>query len=117
MEPVLIASPTRLTLPDVGPVNVPIGEPVAQLKCLPMVEIPDKEVEAGVWECSPGVWRRGVLQAELCHFIAGECTFTPEGGEPIEIRAGDAIFFPPNSRGVWHVKQTVRKTYVVFNYA
>jgi EutQ-like cupin domain len=35
---------------------------------------------------------------------AGECTFTPENGAPIEIRAGDALFFPPNSLGVWDIR-------------
>jgi len=115
MQTVLISSPTRLTLPEVGPVVVPLGQPISQLKCLKLAEIPEKEVEAGVWECTPGVWRRQVAQAELCHFIAGHCIFTPDGGHPIEIHAGDAVFFAPNSRGVWDVKETIRKTYVVFN--
>jgi hypothetical protein len=104
-----------MDLSVVGPVSVPIGEPVAQLKCREAVTLADKQVEAGVWECSPGVWRRQVLQAELCHFVTGHAFFTPEEGEKIEIRAGDAVFFPPNSRGVWDIRETVRKTYVNFN--
>ena len=116
MQPVLISSPTKMALPDVGPVARPIGQPVAQLKCSEAVSLPDKQVEAGVWECTPGVWSRQVKQAELCHFVAGHCFFTPEGGQSIEIRAGDAVFFPPNSRGIWDVRETVRKTYVTFTY-
>jgi uncharacterized protein len=116
MQPVLISNPLKMVLPGVGPVAVPIGEPVAQLKASEIVSLPDKQVEAGVWECSPGVWSRQVKQAEFCHFIAGHCFFTPEGGQPMEIRAGDAIFFPPNSKGTWDVKETVRKTYVTFMY-
>jgi uncharacterized cupin superfamily protein len=34
----------------------------------------------------------------------------------IEIRAGDAVFFPLNSRGFWGVRETVGKTYVTFTY-
>jgi uncharacterized cupin superfamily protein len=94
MHPVLISNPTKMALPDVGPVAVPVGQPVAQLKCSEAVSLPDQQVEAGVWECTPGVWSRQVKQAELCHFIAGHCFFTPEGGQPIEIRAGDAVLFP-----------------------
>jgi uncharacterized protein len=116
MQPVLIHNATRMTLAEVGPVGVPLGQPVARLKCSEAVSLPEKQIEAGVWECTPGVWRRQVKQAELCHFVAGHCIFTPEGGEPMEIRAGDAVFFPPNSRGVWDVKETIRKTYVMFVY-
>ncbi len=116
MHPVLTPDAERAVLTDVGPVSAPLGQPVAHLKCLEVVSLTKKQVEAGVWECSPGVWRRQVTQAELCHFVAGHCIFTPEGGQPIKIKAGDAVFFPPNSRGVWDVKETVRKTYVTFMY-
>ena len=37
------------------------------------------------------------------------------GRRTFEIKAGDAIFFPPNSRGIWDVRETIRKTYVTFN--
>jgi uncharacterized cupin superfamily protein len=116
MQPVLMPDAARAVLPDVGLVSVPLGQPVARLKCFEAVSLPERQVEAGVWECSPGVWRRQVTQAELCHLVAGRCTFTPEGGPPMEIKAGDAVFFPPNSRGVWDVKETIRKTYVTFIY-
>jgi uncharacterized cupin superfamily protein len=115
MPPVLIPDAANTNLRNVGPVSVSIGEPVAQLKCFEAFEDKEKQVEAGVWECSPGVWRRQVLQAELCHFVSGHAFFTPEGGEAFEIKAGDAVFFPPNSRGIWDVRQTIRKTYITFN--
>jgi uncharacterized cupin superfamily protein len=116
MPPVLIPKVSKMSLSDVGPVSVPIGEPVAHLKCFEAVVLKENQVEAGVWECSPGVWRRQVLLAELCHFVSGHAFFTPEGGEQFEIKAGDAVLFPPNSRGVWDVRETVRKSYVTFNY-
>jgi hypothetical protein len=65
------------------------------LKCFEAVVLRDKQVEAGVWECSPGIWRRQILQAELCHFVSGYAFFTPEGGDKFEIKAGDAVFFRP----------------------
>jgi uncharacterized protein len=116
VQPVLIPNAATMTLPDVGSVAVPVGQPIARLKSSEAVSLPAQQVEAGVWECTPGVWHRQVKQAELCHFVAGHCFFTPEGGEPIEIRPGDAIFFPPNSSGTWDVRKTVRKTYVTFVY-
>jgi hypothetical protein len=114
MPPVLIPNAATIKLAEVGPVSVPIGEPIAQLKCFEAFEDQERKVEAGVWECSPGVWRRQVLQAELCHFISGHAFFTPDEGDKFEIKAGDAVFFPPNSRGIWDVRQTIRKTYVTF---
>jgi uncharacterized cupin superfamily protein len=115
VPPVLIRDVSTVPLAEVGPVSVPLGEPVARLTCSEFAVIAEKNVEAGVWECSPGVWRRQVLQAELCHFVSGHAFFTPENGERIEIRAGDAVFFPPNSRGVWDVRETIRKSYVTFD--
>lgn len=67
---------------------------------------------AGVWECTPGRWRRGIAGAEVMHFVAGECTFTPDGGEPLHIRAGDTVVFPVQTHGVWHVTETIRKVFV-----
>jgi uncharacterized cupin superfamily protein len=115
MKPVLMRDPAHMTLPDAGPVSLPLGEPVARLKCLETFADTEKQVEAGVWECSPGIWRRQITQAELCFFVAGHAIFTPDGEQPIEIYAGDAVYFPQNSLGIWDVRQTVRKTYVVFN--
>ena len=35
-------------------------------------------------------------------------------GEPVELRAGDAVLFPENCEGVWEIRETLRKTYVLF---
>jgi uncharacterized protein len=116
MLPVLISSPLQVRLPESSPVAAPLGDPIAQMNWLVAKSIPEHEIEAGVWECSPGVWKRAVMSAELCHFIAGHCTFTPDGAEPIEIKPGDAVFFPSHSHGIWDVKETIRKRYVTFTY-
>ena len=100
-------------LGDETPVAVPLGEPLATTRSH-SVERADG-VETGVWECSPGRWRRQIVQQEFCHFVAGRCTFTPDGGEPIEIRAGDALMLPANSTGVWEIQETVRKTFVLID--
>lgn len=93
------------------PVAVPLGEPLSTV-AVHAVERPDG-VETGVWECTPGRWRRQIMQAEFCHFVQGRCRFIPDAGNPIDIAAGDALYFPANSSGVWEVSETVRKTYVL----
>jgi uncharacterized protein len=97
------------------PVPVPVGDPVPAVRSKAVAAEANPRTRSGVWECSPGRFRRQVTQAEFCHFTAGECTFTPENGAPIEIRAGDALFFPPNSLGVWDIRTTARKVFIVFD--
>jgi len=63
-----------------------------------------------------GIWRRQILQAELCHFVSGHAFFTPEGGDKLEIKAGDAVFFSARLTRLWEVRETTRKSYVTFNY-
>ena len=100
-----------IVLDESNPVAVPLSEPVA-VASTASVERSDG-VETGVWECTPGRWRRQIVQQEFCHFIAGRCTFTPDGGEPIEIAAGDALMLPANTLGIWDIQETLRKTYVL----
>lgn len=94
-----------------NPVTVPLGDPVA-VTSVTCVERSDG-VETGIWECTPRRWRRQIVQQEFCHFIKGRCTFTPDGGEPLLIEAGDALMLPANSTGTWDIQETVRKTYVL----
>ena len=93
--------------------GTPIGEPVAHMSTLNLQASEDGDTAAGIWECTPGKFHRAVKQAEMSHFLAGRCSFTPEGGESIEIRPGDMMYFPSNSRGVWDIQETVRKTFLV----
>ncbi|WEJ71260.1 MULTISPECIES: cupin domain-containing protein [unclassified Pseudomonas] len=94
-----------------SPVAVPLGEPVSETR-VESIERTDR-VETGIWECTPGRWRRQIVEQEFCHFISGRGTFTPDGGETIAFQAGDAFLLPQNSLGVWDIQETVRKTYVI----
>ena len=101
-----------LTLQASSPVAVPLGLPVAVASTTSVER--DDGVETGVWECTPGRWRRQIVAQEFCHFIQGRCTFTPDdGGETLHIEAGDALMLPANTLGVWDIQETVRKTYVL----
>ena len=97
------------------PVPVPVGLPVPAVCTVSHASKANARTRTGVWECSPGRFRRQVLQAEFSHFLEGECSFTPDGGETIEIRPGDALFFPANSLGVWDIRSTTRKVFIVFD--
>ena len=103
-------------LGDATPVAEPLGDLIAATRVSRVYGEPGK-TSSGIWECSPGRWRRQLVQAEFCHFFEGELTFEPDEGEPIHIKAGDAVIFPANSTGIWDIKQTARKFYVLFNPA
>jgi uncharacterized protein len=94
-----------------GEVKEPVGSPVARIRSSSFHEDP----EIGVWECSPGKWRRQVKSAEFCHFTAGRCIFHADNHPPIHIGEGDVVLFPPNTTGTWEIFETVRKTYVLLD--
>ncbi len=69
--------------------------------------------EAGLWVCTPGIWRCDVSRDEFCHFLAGECEYEHESGERLMIRADCSVFFPAGWKGVCRVHKTVRKVYMI----
>ena len=100
-------------LEDWGKVGLPLSEPPCQLRGKKM-EIPGKPgADTGVWECSPGQFRRQIEAAEMMHILSGECTFTPDTGPTIFAVAGDTLYFPPNTTGIWDIKSALRKVYAL----
>ena len=109
------ASMRKEELDNLGPVKSPLSSPASQLTGRKYIdEIPGID-SMGIWECSPGRWQRTIMQEEFAHFIVGSARFVPDEGEPIDIRAGDTIWFPANSRGVWEITEDVRKVYVIID--
>ena len=94
------------------PVPAPIGEIISRIQSRAVAT--DKG-RAGIWVSSPGRWHRQIMQAEYCIFLAGECTFTPENDDPIEVLPGDVLYFPENSQGVWDIKTECRKAFFIFS--
>ncbi len=115
---ILISQPAEIRREDLeqlGPVKAPLDSPAARLIGKKFIDdIPGID-SMGIWECSPGRWQRTIMREEFAHFVRGSATFTPTGGDPIEIRAGDTIWFPANSCGVWDIREDVRKVYVVID--
>jgi uncharacterized protein len=98
-----------------GAAPASVGEsPVPRLATCEAYESPSGDVSTGTWEASPGVFRRAIMDSEFSHFIAGRATFVTDDGQRFEFRAGDAAYFPPCSRGVWTIHETLRKTYCVW---
>jgi|SRR5580704_862692 uncharacterized cupin superfamily protein len=100
-------------LDHLGQVDIPLSAWTAQLSGKRFLNNTPGVVSMGIWECTKGSWKRTIREEEFAHFVQGSARFTPENGEPINIRAGDTIWFPANSGGVWDVTEDLRKVYVV----
>ncbi|HEV8065154.1 MAG TPA: cupin domain-containing protein [Acidimicrobiales bacterium] len=70
--------------------------------------------ESGIWECTPGPSYWELETNEFVHIVAGRMTVTEDGGEPIEVAAGDTALFATGWKGTWDIAETVRKLYVIF---
>ncbi|WEK29663.1 MAG: cupin domain-containing protein [Candidatus Pseudomonas phytovorans] len=95
------------------PVAQPEGDVVSRTRHALDEAVEDPGFSLGVWECTPGAWRRQVLQAEYSYFVSGKGVFTPDEGEVIRFQAGDAVYFAPNTTGVWEIEETVTKHYFI----
>ncbi len=105
-------------MPDWGPIALPADSPaggarVSRTRGVLLHKGPGGSPEAGIWECTPGLWECRVARDELCHFLSGRCVYTHESGERTEIAADDAAFFPAGWNGVCEVIETVRKVYMI----
>lgn len=101
-------------LGEPSPARLPVGDLIALSRTAQDQTSEAVGASIGVWESSPGVFRRHLKNREFSHIISGWCIFTPDGGEPVKLSAGDAVLFPENCEGVWDIRETLRKTYVLF---
>ncbi len=87
MQIKLIKNPDTQELKRLGVENWPIWE---------------KEVSSFPWTYDAD---------ETCYILEGRVTVTPEGGEPVEIEAGDLVTFPRGMHCRWDIHEPIRKHY------
>jgi uncharacterized protein len=117
MRIVHIEAPADLPRERMSPAGTapsPQGGEVVRFSAQEAFAAPDGRIKTGVWEATPGRFRRAVMDAEFSHFIAGHATFAADNGQIFEFREGDAVFFPPGTHGTWTIHDTLRKTYVIW---
>lgn len=64
-----------------------------------------------IWSKEPSTFPWKYECEETCHFLKGRVTVTPEGGEPIEMGAGDLVTFPTGITCTWEIHEAVEKQY------
>jgi uncharacterized cupin superfamily protein len=106
-----LASAATAELEDWGSLEEATGEPMQASGCY-VWEGDGQSV--GVWECTPGpsYWKQE--ENEFIYVLSGRMTVRPDGGEPLEIGAGDTAFFPTGWAGTWDIHETIRKVFVIF---
>jgi uncharacterized protein len=98
---------------DLQPAPIPAedivsGDPKARWAV--MWQSDDGRLFNGVWHCTPGAFYLDNADETVC-LIEGRATVTPEGGDPVDLKAGDTAFLPEGSRSLWDIHETVRKSF------
>lgn len=69
----------------------------------------DGSMISGFWEATPGTYHAVYTGFEFVHLLAGKITITPDGGEAVNVSAGDAFLVEPGFAGTWVIEEPVRK--------
>lgn len=101
-----------IELEDWGPLPEATGEPMATEG--KKLWTGDGITEVGIWKCAPGPSRWIFETNESITVLSGRMTATEDGGEPVEITAGDSAVFAKGWTGTWDIHDTVLKVYTVF---
>lgn len=102
---------TRDDLEDWGPLEEATG-PTMSTSGLTLWE--EGEASSGIWECTPGPSRWALTTHEFVHLLSGRMVVTPDGGEAVELGAGDTMVFPRGWTGTWDITERLRKLYVIY---
>ncbi|GAB7542750.1 cupin domain-containing protein [Cupriavidus sp. 8B] len=106
------SSATIDTLVDKGAI-ASLGDPACRVSSAEVI-IPERSsYKTGLWECTPGRFRRQVAAAEVMYILSGSGDFRTDAGDVFPFGSGDTLFFPPETHGIWNIQETVRKVYVL----
>lgn len=63
------------------------------------------------WDCDPSEFDWQYPSTEIAYIQKGRVVVTEEGGEEVEIKAGDLVTFPKGLKCHWKVIERVEKVY------
>ena len=89
------------------------GKPKATMKTWIQHTSADGSIISGVWQATPGFWHTTYANYEFVHLIEGSITITPDGGEPQTFGPGDGFVVDAGFKGVWEIKEPVKKHFVI----
>ena len=95
----------------IAPEFITAGNPVARGAVFN--QSADKTLSSGLWTCEPGEFDWSYTWDEFVYVFEGEVTITEEGGNSYDVGPGDMAHFPLGTKAHWHVKQAIRKFFVI----
>ncbi len=73
------------------------------------------QLTAGVWECTPYTSQIDSYPVdEFCFILSGKVVITDADGRAETFKAGECFVIPKGLKCTWHMPETVRKFYVIF---
>jgi uncharacterized cupin superfamily protein len=74
------------------------------------------QLTAGVWECTPCTSKIDSYPVDEFSFIlSGVVVVTDDTGHSETFKPGDSFVIPKGLKCTWHMPETTRKYYVIFN--
>jgi len=74
------------------------------------------QLTAGVWECTPCTTQTDSYPVdEFCYILNGAVVITDDAGQRETFKAGDCFIVPKGTSLTWHMPETTRKYYVIFD--
>lgn len=74
------------------------------------------QLTAGVWECTPCTTEIDSYPVdEFCYILRGTVVLTDGDGRSETFGSGDSFVIPRGLKCTWHMPETTRKYYVIFD--
>ncbi len=74
------------------------------------------QLTAGVWECTPCTIQTDSYPVdEFCYILSGTVVISDDAGHSETFKAGDCFVIPKGTSFTWHMPETTRKYYVIFD--
>jgi uncharacterized cupin superfamily protein len=106
----LSVADAALTPDELDPATIVSGEPRTASLVLHEQPGPERTVERGVWEITPGVVT-DVEADEMFVVLSGRATIEIQDGPTLEVGPGDVAVLPEGAVTRWTVHETLRKVY------
>jgi hypothetical protein len=74
----------------------------------------DSPTQAGIWECTPGVFDYTFPDHELCKIVRGEVLLTDPQGRSQRLGPGGILITRRGDMLRWDIRQTVRKVFLTW---
>lgn len=76
---------------------------------------PGELFSVGIWECPPSKFEVQYAGTEMGNVLHGSATITDKNtGRSVHIKSGDRFIAPFGSTVIWHVHETFKKVYCMY---